>query len=176
MEKTMAISFNCIKCGKEIKAPDSYAGKQGKCPYCGQGNNIPMPVDEDDLIPLAPIDENEERRRQQEIDYLRSKEKLLLRELSESSPGPDEPAPAPKQAARVTIEQCRSDVMNYCLDLANSRLDKLDVYVSRLKNNKALGMTAVEDFMLGRYIEPALDDIPPKVLKGFLTQMREALR
>ena len=31
----MAISFECLQCGKKLKAPDEAAGKSSKCPGCG---------------------------------------------------------------------------------------------------------------------------------------------
>jgi len=177
----MAISFKCSNCGKDIKAPDSYARKQGKCPFCGQSNEIPPPeTQDDDLIPLAPIDEEEEKRRQKEIEYLLSQEKRMLREMSDStsqaSPPDDSASDGDYDESKPTIEQCRADVVGYCLDLVNSDLGGLDKYIANLKRNPELGLSAVEDFMLGRYIEPALDALPPQVLKGFLAQLRQALQ
>jgi len=39
------ISFRCKKCGTKVKAPDEYAGRQGRCPRCKQPVAIP-PVEE----------------------------------------------------------------------------------------------------------------------------------
>jgi hypothetical protein len=39
----MPITFQC-GCGKKIQAPDTAAGKSGKCPGCGNKITIPQPV------------------------------------------------------------------------------------------------------------------------------------
>ena len=39
----MSISFQCA-CGKKIQAPDSTAGKAGKCPGCGGTVTVPSPA------------------------------------------------------------------------------------------------------------------------------------
>lgn len=39
----MSISIQCNQCRTSIKAPDSAAGKTGKCPACGERMLIPMP-------------------------------------------------------------------------------------------------------------------------------------
>ena len=54
----MTVKFRCEKCHKTVEAPDSAAGKRGKCPYCGAMSYIPSPDVEE--IPLAPIDESDE--------------------------------------------------------------------------------------------------------------------
>lgn len=76
----MSITFRCEHCDKQIEAPDSAGGKRGKCPYCHQSNYIPRPVSEDELVPLAPIDEDQERRQQEEIDRLMKVERELRAE------------------------------------------------------------------------------------------------
>src|SRR5213083_1687750 len=40
----MAIRFYC-ECGKKLGAPDYYAGREGKCNYCGKKFIIPPAVD-----------------------------------------------------------------------------------------------------------------------------------
>lgn len=37
----MSIRTTCQSCGKAVKAPDSAAGKRGKCPFCGHSVRIP---------------------------------------------------------------------------------------------------------------------------------------
>jgi phage FluMu protein Com len=38
----MAIEFPCARCGQQVRTPDSAAGKKGKCPGCGQVQQIPF--------------------------------------------------------------------------------------------------------------------------------------
>ncbi|HID24048.1 MAG TPA: hypothetical protein EYP14_16835 [Planctomycetaceae bacterium] len=47
----MTISGRCPSCGKNIKAPDSAAGKTGKCPGCGTVIRIPEPVYDAEVVP-----------------------------------------------------------------------------------------------------------------------------
>ncbi len=58
----MSISFHCEYCGKRIQAPDTAAGKKGKCPACHNQIFVPAAEMADDELKLAPIDETEEQR------------------------------------------------------------------------------------------------------------------
>ena len=165
----MTITFRCSHCQKEVKAPDEAAGKRGKCPFCQTGNYIPAPVKEEDLLDLAPLDENEEQRAAREREEVRRKEKALLADMA----GIEAPADADREP---TSEDFHHHVVNYCLDLMNSNLDRLDQHVFQLKKNRPLGLQAVEEFLGDKVREPALKIIPPRVLKGFLAQLRDALR
>ncbi len=60
----MSIEFHCEHCSKLIKAPNEAGGQNGKCPHCKAVNYIPMPQDEAEELPLVPLDEADERRRQ----------------------------------------------------------------------------------------------------------------
>ena len=42
------IKFHCNKCGKGVKAPDKYAGKEVKCPNCKSINLLPS---EENVLP-----------------------------------------------------------------------------------------------------------------------------
>ena len=48
----MSIQVECFRCGKRYSAPDQWAGKQAKCPKCGAGIDIPIPVE--DVEPAEP--------------------------------------------------------------------------------------------------------------------------
>ena len=165
----MTITFQCEHCRKEVKAPEAAAGKRGKCPYCGQSNYIPAPVSEDDILPLAPVDEAEERRRQERIRALLDQEKQLI---SESG---GEPCVPLEHREAITPEDLHHFVVNYCLDMAGSRLQRAEAHVAKLKQFPGLAQQAVADFVSKKATEPALDSIPARVLQGFLTQLREKL-
>jgi len=163
----MSIKFTCEHCRKQVKASDSAAGKRGKCPYCGQTSYIPAPVSEGDVLPLAPVDEGEERRRQEEIKRLREKERDLIAETGG-------PAPVPLEFREdLTSEDLHHFVVNYCLDMARGKLDRAAVHAAKLKEFGDLGRQAVEDFLTGGASEPALKEIPKPVLEGFLKQMQQ---
>lgn len=50
----MTIEFLCGKCGKELTAPDSKAGKSGECPRCGQA--IIVPASQSDTSSKLPLE------------------------------------------------------------------------------------------------------------------------
>ncbi len=165
----MPIKFKCHNCHNEVTAPDSAAGKKGKCPFCGHTNEIPAPVDEDDLIPLAPIDDEEEARARAERQALYEREKALLEETGG-------PAPVPLEHREdLTSEDLHHFVVNYCLDLADGKLAQADEHVAQLNRYGEPGARAVEDFISGTATEPALDHIPRPVIQGFLKQLKGQL-
>ena len=163
----MPITFRCEKCGKEVKAPDGAGGKRGKCPHCGQSNYIPAPVTEDDMIPLAQLDTEQERQRQEE-------EKALLEQardlIAETAPPQNVPL---DQRENLSSEDLHHLVVNYCLDMAGGKLERAETYVGQLKEHGPLGTTAIDDFFTGKAAEAALDAIPKPVLEGYFKQLRE---
>jgi hypothetical protein len=166
----MTISFQCEHCRREVTAPDEAAGKRGKCPYCGHSNYIPAPVSEEEILDLAPVDEEEERRRQEEVRRIREQEKALLAEIADKAPVPLE------QRTDLTSADLHHFVVNYCLDLYTSKIQRLRQHVDQLLKFKPLALQAVEDFLSGRVSEPALKGVPPRAMKGFLMQLRDELR
>ncbi len=168
----MTITFNCEHCGKKVEAPDSVGGKWGKCPYCKQSNYIPAPVSDDDLIALAPEDAKEEKRTQDEMQALRDQERGLIAEMDDARAS----AAPLEYRDEVNAEDLYHLVVNYCLDLADSKLEQAQDHLVRLQRYPQSAATAVDDFISGKTIEPALDVIPTKLLNGFLNQLRDALK
>ena len=162
----MPIKFQCHNCHNEVTAPDAAAGKKGKCPFCSHTNEIPAPIPDEDLIPLAPIDEEEEQRTRQEIHALYELEASLL---DEARPPP--PIPLDQQKD-ITSDDLRHFVVNYCLDLADGKLERAETHVEQLKRYGRLGGQAVEDFISGSATDPALDQVPRPVIQGFLKQLK----
>ena len=165
----MSITFRCEHCHKQVEAPDNAAGKRGKCPHCGRSSYIPSPVSEDDVLPLAPIDEEEERRIKAEKEKLLRQERALYSETSQEPPIPLEDRPD------IGSEDVQHLVVNYCLDMAGGKLERAETYVGELARFGAAGLQAVDDFITGKAIEPALDSVPTRVLQGFLKQLRAKL-
>jgi len=165
----MAITFRCQRCHKQISAPDSAGGKRGKCPYCGHGTYVPSPVSDEDVLDLAPIDEEAEREQQATVAKLRAQERDLIAET-----GGPEPVPL-EHRDELSAADLHHFVVNYCLDMAAGNLERAAVHADELKRFEKLGIEAVMAFESGEVSEPALRDIPAPVVQGFLKQLAEEL-
>ena len=163
------ICFPCQNCGKEVKAPASAAGRSGKCPYCGHSNPVPAPPDDaeaDDLIPLAPLDKDEEQRRRREVEHLLAQEEAIL-----SATGEAQQEPRLEQRDHVQPPDLHHLVVNYCLDMADSRIERAQTHADKLKRFGEAGVQAVRDFQMDEAREEALDRVAPPLLRGFLKQL-----
>jgi len=163
----MSIKFSCEHCHREVNAPDQAAGKRGKCPYCGQSSYIPAPVSDEDVLDLAPIDEDEERKRKAEIEALRQAEHDLIAEQR----GSDEPPL--EQRDDVQSDDLHHFVVNYCLDMFAGKLDRARMHADKLRTFGPAGRQAIRDFQSGKVTEDALADIPKPVLLGFLKELNQ---
>jgi len=52
----MPISFQCPRCGRKLKAPDTAVGKSSKCPGCGGPVTCPEPVYDAEVIEMTPLE------------------------------------------------------------------------------------------------------------------------
>ena len=50
----MSISFQCPHCSKNLKAPESAAGRSSNCPRCGSMVTCPEPVYEAEVVVTKP--------------------------------------------------------------------------------------------------------------------------
>jgi phage FluMu protein Com len=162
----MTINFRCEHCGKKVEAPDSAGGKRGRCPYCKQSNYIPAPVSDDDIIPLAPEEDQPAG-----DDEVRQHERALIAELAGG-----EEAPVPlEHRENLEPQDLYHLVVNYCVDMAESRLERAKLHLAELKKVRQVARQAVDDFLSGKALEPTLDRIPLKILQGFLNNLRNEL-
>ena len=168
----MSITFRCEHCGKKVEAPDAAGGRRGKCPYCKQTCYIPAPVSDEDLYGLSPEDEAEEQRARREKERLLAEEEALISEMGEKEPAAEPLA----QRKDVKPAELHHFVVNYCLDLMASNLERAETHAAGLRKFGKQGVAAVDEFLKGKALEPALDAIPSKVLQGFLKQLRDSLR
>ena len=165
----MTIKFNCEHCRKEIQAPDAAGGKRGKCPFCGTSNYIPAPVGEDDVIPLAPLDESEERQRQKEIQDLLNQERDILAETGGQPKAPEEDNGSSSKQALHDL------VVNYCLDMHSGKIERAATHAEALRDYGPAAVRMTDDFMSGKEIEPALATMPGGLLQGFLRKLKQSL-
>ncbi len=166
----MTISFRCEHCGKRVEAPDSAGGRRGKCPYCKQSNYIPSPVSDDELIELAP--EDDAGARGDEDESVRETERALIAEMTARDVLP---VPPEKEERAELEDNLRPAVVGYCLAMADSKLERAQKHLSELKEAGEVAREVVDEFISGTVLEPALDTIPPKILQGFLTNLRKEL-
>ena len=165
----MAITLRCQRCHRQISAPDSAGGKRGKCPYCGHGTYIPSPVSDEDVLDVAPIDEEAEREQQAAVAKLRARERDLIAETGGAEPVPLE------HRDDLSAGDLHHFVVNYCLDMATGNLERAAGHAGELKKFEKLGIEAVKDFQSGGVSEPALTCIPAPVVQGFLKRLGEEL-
>jgi len=168
----MTIQFHCEHCGKKVEAPDEAGGRRGKCPYCKGSNYIPS-GGEAEALELAPVDEHAEKLRRQEVHDLIEAERDLLSETSLASAAP---RLSERDAGEVAAEDLHHVVVNYCLDMTAGDLERAETHVTQLRRFGPAGLQAVDDFLSGRVLEPALDAVPVKVLQGFLKNLLGELR
>lgn len=167
----MSITFKCERCRKDVKADDSAAGKRGKCPFCGHSTYVPTPVNDDEILPLAPLNEDEERQRQEQVKALLAAEHDLLSESG--SPISDVPL---EHREGLSTQDLHHFVVNYCLDVAGGKLERAETYVPKLRQFGAVAGQAVDDFLERKVLEPALDPIPGRVLQGLLMQLKDKVK
>ncbi len=153
-----------------VSAPESVGGKRGKCPYCKQSMYIPMPVSEDEILDLAPLDEEDERHQQELVDKLRAQEHDLIAET-----GGSESVPL-SEREDLSSEDLHHFVINYCLDMADGNLERARLHVTELKKFYKLAIEAVKYFQIIQGDEPALKNIPQPVVQGFLSGLLEEIQ
>lgn len=181
----MTIKFICEHCRKEVKAPDESAGQRGKCPYCGETSYVPDPkAAEEGDIPLAPVDEDEEQQMRKELQELRQRERELLSELGpgedarsgSGASGSSGTSGGQKRRTDFQPEDCYPLVVSYCVDMTNSRLERAEEHLKKLKPYGYTAIQAVEDFLQGRAESDTISSIPAKLRQGFLKQLKAELR
>ena len=168
----MSIELHCNHCGQKIRAPDSAAGRWGKCPRCDQGVYIPSPADEAEEIDLAPIDEEEERRAQRKRAEVQDLEERIR-------VGGADDAPADATRGSVTPSPRSGDVIDllarYVEGMAAGRMAECDEIVASLIGQGKAVAKAVKRLMAEAPKRPELSAMPPAVVKGYLKQLLSQL-
>lgn len=170
----MPIELHCPKCGKLIRAPENAGGKHGKCPNCAASVYVPMPPTDDDIIPIAPLDEDEERRAEEErrnaLRYAATLEKAT--DIPGEKPtrgreggsggGPRRPAETPGEVINLAEE-----VERFIVAMRDSKLDVAESAAARLNKSGARARDYVEGLMLDE-IPPQIGNMPPALVQGLL--------
>ncbi len=165
----MTIGFHCESCKKKINAPDDAGGKWGKCPYCHHRCYVPLPESEgEEELKLAPVDETEEMKYQRMMKETHNITQSLLHEKGEP-----EDNDTPKNA---NGKDASALVIKYLRLMADGSLDEARKVAEQIMVNKASAKTVLENFLKQKRPVPQLQDIPQKVLEGFIKNMLTRIR
>lgn len=171
----MSIEFHCEHCGHKVRAPRKSAGHRGKCPFCGQSVYIPTPVEEIEILDLAPEDESEEQRRRRLEQEALAIEREILHAREETPADDDASATTPQSppAARQSPEQL---VLQYLIALKNTRPDQAESILTRLKIQPRSARETVERMLADPTPPPELQDLPPNLYTSFLRKLASLLK
>lgn len=173
----MSIELHCSRCSKLIRAPESAAGKKGKCPYCQESVYIPTPPEEVDEIPLAPVDDADEQRAEQ----LRQESLEYAAQVSKAQGGKFDLADVPSTADGPVAAMgddpvdVADEIEQYVIAMGQSKLDQAEAIVRRLQRNKNRSLSYIEGLMVDE-MPPKMGDVPAPVMKGFLKSLTQQLK
>ncbi len=173
----MPIELHCPQCEKLIRAPDNAGGKHGKCPYCDTKVYIPVPFADNDLLALAPVDEEEERRaekeRQEALRYTTTMDKDAdLKVVPDEPPAARGPARRPEAPGEVI--EVGELVESFIIAMRDSKLDEADRIARQLKRAGARARDHVEGMLLDP-TPPPIEGVPRPLVQGFLKALLERL-
>jgi len=170
----MGITFHCEYCGKKIQAPDTAAGKRGKCPACHNQIFVPAAEMADDELKLAPIDETEEQRQKR---LLAESFKLRQNILSETEMPDDEKGVKPSRpAASVDDKKVTAQIVTYLKLMVNGELDKAERTANGIKSFGDQASDILDQIAYGEKTVDELENIPQQVLFGMIKELQERLR
>jgi len=168
----MPIVFHCESCKKKIQAPDGSGGKYAPCPHCKHRVYIPMPKSalEGDELKFAPVDEAEERRREQMMRETYSLQINLLKE-KEIPEGADLAA-----AAQMDDRELLKHIVIYLRLTADSQIQEAQKTAEKIMQNKKKAAVILDRLAVTDMPEPELADIPPAVLAKLIKAFRAKLQ
>lgn len=168
----MAIVFHCEACKKKISAPDGAGGKYAACPHCKHRVYIPLPKTEVEAeeLTLAPIDENEERQRQELMRETYRLQQSLLKE-KEVPEGADLAA-----AAQMDERELLKQIIIYLRQMADGEIGEGQKTAERIMQNKRKAATLLDRLAVSDMPEPELADIPQNVLAKLIKSFRAKLQ
>ena len=178
----MDIQFHCSHCSKLIKAPPKAGGKRGKCPYCKQSVYVPSPPEESGALELAPLDDDEERKRREMADESLRIQAALHREKREPPEGgeadealphgPESALAMPRATERVDVQAM---VVKFVRAMQSSQLEDADRISAELARTRRRAREHIQRLMVDEIPPPGLEHVSPALLKGFLRTLLERL-
>jgi hypothetical protein len=178
----MPIEFHCNFCGRLVRAPDEAGGKRGKCPTCQKILYVPMPEGAVEEFDLAPVDEQEERRKRQMEEQARATERQLLKEKQLAAEGAvpgrstrDVPQPPPEVPRPEEAEDVEFLVATWVRSMADGDLGDADRSIMQLQRNRTAAKQALQKISQADPPPGSLRDIPHPVLNRYLRMLRDQL-
>ena len=120
---------------------------------------------DDDIIPLVPLDPEEEHRRLE----LRKELAELGRELIAST-GENVVIPL-EHRENLSAADFEHFVVNYCLDMYRGHPEKTYAYVKTMRKHLDFGREALGNLRSGKTTEPALNIIPKEKLEELFNKL-----
>ena len=167
--RNMAIAFKCTSCDKMIEAPDSLAGRRIKCPKCKQAVRVPdQKAPEEETLTVAPLDEEEERRRKRLISDALRLDQIIAEET------PDAPEETPFHSPSVPVDEAalHEKIVQYLRYMADGRLEQASRLCPGIVSHGASAVAMIDAIALREIPEEALADVPPQVLSGLIRGLR----
>ena len=177
-DPAVSIDLHCPQCEKLIRAPDNAGGKHGKCPYCAAEVYIPVPFDDSELIGLAPIDEEEERRaekeRQEALRYATAMDKDASLKVAPDDSAPSRSGGRRPEAPPGEVVDIGDHVERFVIAMRDSELDEADRIAGKLKRVGHRARDYVEGLLLDP-TPPPIKNVPKPLVQGFLKALLERL-
>ncbi|MBX3395523.1 MAG: hypothetical protein KF841_09155 [Phycisphaerae bacterium] len=195
----MAIEFHCEHCNHLIRATESEAGRMGVCPHCKGRNYVPRAEAELGEIPLAPLDETEELRRQRSAQEDAALQMKLLKERARDrdmagKPAFKRPDGLPTESAASTPSGGRAStsdsgvystgsskkhlaglIVSYVESMCSANLEKAEKLASQLGAERRLAAILIDEMLTEDLTGYGMPALPRPVLLGFLKQLRGRL-
>lgn len=172
----MSIELHCPQCEKLIRAPDEAGGRRGKCPYCKNSVYIPTASDESETIGLAPLDtvdeEKAEALRRESVKF------ASLVDHATDAKGISDESVTEQDAPVIPFANEGTDpaveVESFIAAMRDSRLDDADEAAKRLKTAGHAAKKYVRS-LIAEGTPPAVENVPPPVVAGFLKTLMDRL-
>ena len=166
----MSIVFHCEHCGKRIEAKDSAGGKRGRCPNCHNRIYVPDLNADGEELKLAPVDEQEERRKQELMAETFQLSQNILEER-EVGNGADAIVPgAAKNSADL-----RDHLVTYIRAKADGDDQTAESLLGSITSNSDKAEKILDQIALSEIPEAELADISPSDLAGIIRTLRGRL-
>lgn len=169
----MSIELHCPQCGKLIRAPEDAGGKKGKCPYCKRSLYVPLPPDELDAIPIAPVDPDEEAR-EAELRREATSYAAAITKATDSDPAESARSTGAASAGYAETVDVTTEVVAFVTAMRDSQLDDADRIVEKLKKTGTRARDHVQALLVDE-MPLGVDDVPQPLARGFLQTLLDRL-